>query len=119
MSLAESVLKKVPQYTRNRRHFSSVRQHGHLRKWSNLGRPRAMLSFAHFQTYFDAFSPYLFEAYMHNWGESLLNQQVYSMIDYAQKHDVATNLRSNFVKLDSHDLDNIIDSGLEYLIVSL
>jgi MoaA/NifB/PqqE/SkfB family radical SAM enzyme len=162
MSLAESFLKKVPQYTRNRRHFSSVRQHGNLRKWSNLarlelerkaarvelkahpylmiidpcnycnlscplcptglndlGRPQAMLSFAHFQKYFDAFSPYLFEAYMHNWGESLLNKQVYSMIDYAQKHDVGTNLSSNFVKLDSHDLDNIIDSGLEYLIVSL
>lgn len=86
---------------------------------NDLGRPQAMLSFEHFQKYFDAFSPYLFEAYLHNWGESLLNKQVYSMIDHAQKNNVGTNLSSNFVRLGSQDLDNIIDSGLEYLIVSL
>ncbi len=86
---------------------------------NDLGRPQAMLSFQHFQKYFDPFSPYLFEAYMHNWGESLLNEQVYAMIDYAQRQNVGTNLSSNLVRLDSPDMDNMIDSGLEYLIVSL
>jgi MoaA/NifB/PqqE/SkfB family radical SAM enzyme len=78
-----------------------------------------MLSLAHFKKYFDPFAPYLFEAYLHNWGESLLNKQVYSMIEHAQRQNVGTNLSSNLVRLDSSDLDNIIDSGLEYLIVSL
>ena len=162
MSLVERFLKKVPQYTRSKRHFWSVMKHGTTQKWMNLtrveierkrrrielsghpylliidpcnycnlrcplcptglndlGRPQAMLSFEHFKQYFDPFAPYLFEAYLHNWGESLLNKQVYSMIHHAQSRNVGTNLSSNFVKLDSSDLDNIIDSGLEYLVVSL
>lgn len=162
MTLVERFLKRVPQYTRNNRHFWSVMKHGTSQKWLNLarveierkrrrielegypylliidpcnycnlrcplcptglndlGRPQAMLSFEHFKKYFDPFAPYLFEAYLHNWGESLLNKQVYSMIEHAQSRNVGTNLSSNFVKLDSLDLDNIIDSGLEYLVVSL
>jgi MoaA/NifB/PqqE/SkfB family radical SAM enzyme len=85
----------------------------------DLGRPQAMMSFEHFQKYFDPFAPYLFEAYLHNWGESLMNKQVYRMIEYAQSRNVGTNLSSNFVRLRSEDLDNLIDSGLEYLVVSL
>jgi len=86
---------------------------------NELGRPQAMLSLDHFKQYFDLFSDYLFEAYMHNWGESLLNKQVYSMIEYAQQHNVGTNLSSNFVKTSSSDIDKLLDCGLEYLIVSL
>jgi MoaA/NifB/PqqE/SkfB family radical SAM enzyme len=84
-----------------------------------LGRPQAFLSFEHFQKYFDPFAPYLFEAYLHNWGESLLNKQVYRMIEYAQSRNVGTNLSSNLFDLDSQDFDNLLDCGLEYLVVSL
>ncbi|MGB8472923.1 MAG: radical SAM/SPASM domain-containing protein [Candidatus Acidiferrum sp.] len=86
---------------------------------NDLGRQQSMLSFDHFQRYFDPLAPWLFEAYLHNWGESLLNKQVYKMIDYAQKSNVGTNLSSNFVKVSSQDIDNILDSGLEYLVISL
>jgi MoaA/NifB/PqqE/SkfB family radical SAM enzyme len=86
---------------------------------NELGRPQAMLSFEHFKKYFDPLSPYIFEAYMHNWGESMLNKQVFKMIDYAQQHNVGTNLSSNFAKTTSADIDSLLDSGLEYLIVSL
>lgn len=86
---------------------------------NDLGREQAMLSFEHFQRYFDPFAPYLFETNLHNWGESLLNKEVYRMIEYAQSRNVGTNLSSNFVKLDSTDLDNLLDSGLEYLVASV
>jgi MoaA/NifB/PqqE/SkfB family radical SAM enzyme len=86
---------------------------------NDLGRQQSMLSFEHFQKYFDPLSPWLFEAYLHNWGESLLNKQVYRMIEYAQQRNVGTNLSSNFVKVSSQDIDNILDSGLEYLVISL
>jgi MoaA/NifB/PqqE/SkfB family radical SAM enzyme len=86
---------------------------------NDLGRPQAMLSLEHFKRYFDPFAPYLFEINMHNWGESLLNKNVYGMIEHAQRSNVGTNLSSNFVKLDSDDLDNILDCGLEYLIASI
>jgi MoaA/NifB/PqqE/SkfB family radical SAM enzyme len=78
-----------------------------------------MMSFEHFQQYFDPLAPFLFEAYLHNWGESLLNKQVYRMIDHAQRSNVGTNLSSNLVELGSDDIDNLLDCGLEYLIVSL
>ncbi|HEY6565432.1 MAG TPA: radical SAM protein, partial [Pirellulaceae bacterium] len=162
ISLAERFLKRVPQYTRTRRHVSSVIRHGTPAKWWNLarveldrklrrlrvagfpyilfidpcnfcnlrcplcatgvndlGREQAMLSFEHFRRYFDPFAPYLFEANLHNWGESLLNKEVYRMIAHAQSRNVGTNLSSNFVKIDSDDLDQILESGLEYLTISL
>jgi len=161
-SMVQKFLRKVPQYTRNARHFRSLMQHGTPRKWMNLvraeaerklkritthshpylliidpcnfcnlrcplcptgfndlGRSQAMLSFEHFRHYFDPFAPYLFEVYLHNWGESLLNKEVYRMIEYAQRSNVGTNLSSNFVEVSSMDLDRILDSGLEYLVVSL
>lgn len=162
MNLAQRLLKRVPQYTRNERHLWSVCTHGNSRKWTNLvfaeserklrrievkshpylliidpcnycnlrcplcptgigqlGRPQAMLSFEHFRQYFDPFAPYLFEAYMHNWGESLLNKQVFKMIAHAQSSNVGTNLSSNLVKTSSEDIDNLLECGLEYLVVSL
>lgn len=162
MSLAEKLLKKVPQYTRNARHFRSVVQHGTPRKWANLGlieaerklrrielrghpylliidpcnycnlrcplcptglgtldRRQKMMSLDCFKNYFDPLADFLFEAYLHNWGESLLNKQVFPMIEYAQSRNVGTNLSSNFSETTKTDLENLIDAGLEYLIVSL
>ncbi|TDP71506.1 radical SAM protein [Roseateles toxinivorans] len=162
MSLADRLLQKIPQYTRNARHLRSVVQHGTPGKWANLarveyermrkriqvashpylliidpcnfcnlrcplcptglndlGREQSMLSFEHFKHYFDPHAPYLFEAYLHNWGESLINKDVFRMIDYAQSRNVGTNLSSNMVIPTSDDLDQLIDSGLEYLVVSL
>jgi MoaA/NifB/PqqE/SkfB family radical SAM enzyme len=84
-----------------------------------LGRPQSMLSLEHFKQYFDPLADHLFEAYLHNWGESLLNKQVFSMIDYAQSRNVGTNLSSNLSDTTSDDIDRLIDSGLEYLVVSL
>ncbi|MGB3555993.1 MAG: radical SAM protein [Jannaschia sp.] len=85
----------------------------------SLGRKQSMMSLDCFKRYFDPHVPYLFEAYLHNWGESLLNKQTYDMIAYAQSCNVGTNLSSNLSALDDDDLDRLIDSGLEYLVVSL
>lgn len=84
-----------------------------------LGRQQAMLSFAHFQEYFNPLADHLFECYLHNWGESLLNKEVFHMIAHAQARNVGTNLSTNFSETSSDDIDQLLDSGLEYLIVSL
>lgn len=86
---------------------------------NDLGRPQTMLSFEHFQRYFDPFAPYLFEANLHNWGESLLNKEVYRMIEHVQRSNVGSNLSSNFVKIANEDIENLLDCGLEYLTISL
>jgi len=87
--------------------------------YGGLGRPQKMLSLEHFKQYFDPVADYLFEATMHNWGESLLNRHVFSMIEYAQSRNVGTNLSTNFSGATTGDLDNLLECGLEYLIVSL
>ncbi len=86
---------------------------------NELGRPQTMLSFEHFKKYFEPHSSYLFEVIMHNWGESMLNKDVFKMIAHAQGSNVGTNLSSNLVNTASDDIDRLLDSGLEYLIVSL
>jgi MoaA/NifB/PqqE/SkfB family radical SAM enzyme len=84
-----------------------------------LGRPQKMMSLEHFKLYFEPLADYLFEAYLHNWGESLLNKNVFRMIEYAQSRNVGTNLSTNLSETSSSDLDALLDAGLEYLIVSL
>jgi len=162
MAIADRFLKKIPQYTRNQRHITSVLQHGSLRKITNLiqvewerklkrieikgrpyiliidpcnycnlqcplcptgihelGRPQSMMSFDNFKKYFDLFSPFLFETYLHNWGESLLNPEIFRMVAHAQDQNVGTNLSSNFAQVDSSAIDCLLDCGLEYLVISL
>lgn len=86
---------------------------------NDLKREQAMLSLEHFKRYFDPHADYLFEVILHNWGESFINKNVYKMIEYAQSKNVGTNISSNFVIVNSDDIDQILDSGLEYLIISL
>lgn len=86
---------------------------------NELGREQSMMSLDCFKHYFDPHAPFLFEAYLHNWGESLINKDLFHMVEYAQQSNVGTNLSSNLVIATSEHLDNMIDSGLEYLVVSL
>lgn len=86
---------------------------------NDLGRKQGMMSFECFQRYLDPHVPYLFEVNVHNWGESLINKEIFRMIDYAQSRNVGTNMSSNLVIAQSDDLDKLIDAGLEHLTVSL
>ncbi len=84
-----------------------------------LGRKQSMMPFDAFKRYLDPHIPYLFEVIMHNWGESMINKELYRMIEYAQSNNVGTNLSSNLNIARSEDLDAILDSGLEFLALSL
>lgn len=84
-----------------------------------LGREQSMMSLDCFRRWFDPHAPWLFEAYLHNWGESLLNKATFDMIAYAQSRNVGTNLSSNLSIASEEDLDRLIEAGLEYLVVSL
>lgn len=162
MMLVEKFLKKVPQYTRNARHFRSILQHGTVTKifnlfkvelerklkkvivssrpyivfidptnfcnlrcplcptgLNNLGRKQSMMSLDCFKKYLDPHVPYLFEVNLHNWGESLMNKAVFDMISYAKENNVGTNMSSNFVLIKPDQIEKLLDSGLEYLIISL
>lgn len=85
----------------------------------DLGRKQTMMSIECFKRYLDPHLPYLFEVNVHNWGESLLNPDIFRMIAYAQSNNVGTNMSSNLVIAQEHHIDGLLEAGLEHLTVSL
>lgn len=81
--------------------------------------PRGVMSFDTYRTVFDKFSEYAFEVNLHNWGEPLLNRDIFKIIEYSKKNNVGTNLSSNLASVSLDQIDEVIDSGLEYLVVSI
>ncbi len=86
---------------------------------NELKRPRKKMDLKTFRAVVEIFKPYAFEVSLHNWGEPLLNPDIYSMIVHAQANNIGTNLSSTLATADPEDMDRIIRSGLEYLVVSL
>lgn len=48
---------------------------------------------------------------LHGWGEPLLNQQLFDMVEYAESKGVSTNLTTNATLLEDN-MDGILKSGL-------
>jgi radical SAM protein with 4Fe4S-binding SPASM domain len=78
-----------------------------------------MMSLECFQRTVDQFADHAYEVYLHNWGEPLLNSAIFSMIDYAAKKNLGTNMSSNLNTVRESDVENLVASRLEYLVVSL
>jgi radical SAM protein with 4Fe4S-binding SPASM domain len=86
---------------------------------NELKRKRKMMDVKTFQAVLDILKPYAFEVSLHNWGEPLLNPDIFPMISYAQANNVGTNMSTTLTTATDDDISKIIQSGLEYLVVSL
>lgn len=84
-----------------------------------LGRKKAMLKFNDFKGIFDHFAPYIIHLRLWNWGEPLLNPELFKMIAYAKKHDIFVNTSTNSYFLTKENAKKLVQSGLDELIVSL
>lgn len=85
----------------------------------DLDRSKGMLRLADYQVILDKISPYAVEVSLHNWGEPLLNKDIFDITRATTRRGIATNMSSN-LSLDQPGLgEKIVESGLEYLIVSL
>ncbi len=71
-----------------------------------------------FKKIIDRLYPYAYEVALHNWGEPFLNPDIFEMIRYCKKKNIGTNLSTN-LNISSLDTDEIIRSGLEYMVVSM
>jgi MoaA/NifB/PqqE/SkfB family radical SAM enzyme len=79
-----------------------------LRK--GIGRPNRFLSLSDFKRILD---PGLFRYVgLHGWGEPLLNQHIFDMVEYARSKGVITNLTTNGTLIQDRT-DEILGSGLE------
>jgi radical SAM protein with 4Fe4S-binding SPASM domain len=79
---------------------------------------RQLLKFDLFTKIIDRLCPYVYEAALHNWGEPFLNSDIFEMITYCRQKNIGTNLSTN-LNIRNLDVEALIKSGLEYLVVSL
>lgn len=82
-------------------------------------RIKGKMSFNDFKKIIDELGEYLYEIDLHNWGEPLLNEEIYDMICYAHKYDIKIDLSTTLNFFDEMKAERLIKSGLEHLIVSL
>lgn len=83
------------------------------------GRRKGIMTLETFKIAIDKLSEYAVEVITYNWGEPLLNKQIYDMIQYASKQNIATHLSTNLTLLTKASAERLISSGLEHLRVSI
>jgi len=84
-----------------------------------LGRRAGMLKYECFTQIVDRFAPYAYEVNLYNWGEPLLNKDIFRMIEYAHGKNLMPSMSSNLNTVRKTDIDNLARSSLEYLTISL
>jgi len=82
-------------------------------------RTRATLSLENFKSIINELGPYLIHIDFCNWGEPLLNKQIYEMIRIAKQYHIDTKVDSNLSQLSEQDAEDLILSGLDKIIVSI
>ena len=82
-------------------------------------RSKGKLSFNNFRKIIDELGAYLYRIDFHNWGEPLLNEEIYAMIHYAHIHNIKVDLSTNLNLLDEEKTEKLVESGLDRLIISL
>jgi MoaA/NifB/PqqE/SkfB family radical SAM enzyme len=82
-------------------------------------RPKKMMGYECFTTIVDEVRDYALELILHNWGESLLHPRIFDMIRYSSAANIGTSVSSHFNNVTEAMIDDLIDSGLEHLTVSL
>ena len=78
-----------------------------------------MLKYECFTQIIDRLAPYAYEVNLYNWGEPLLNKDIFKMVEYAHSKNVMPSMSTNLNTVRETDVENLAQSNLEYLTVSL
>lgn len=81
--------------------------------------PKGQLEFENFKRVIDQAGKYAYWAELFGFGEPLLNKDIYRMIDYAHTRNIGTSISSNLNDLKEEDIERLVNSGLDLLIVSI
>ncbi len=84
-----------------------------------IKRAKGFMKFDDFKKIIDEMGNYAIHIRMWNWGEPLLNKDVFDMISYAKKKKIFVNLSTNSNFLTQEIAGRLIDSELDELIISL
>jgi len=84
-----------------------------------IKREKGFLTFQNFKKVIDDSGDYIFHLRLWNWGEPLLNKDIFKMISYAKSKKIFVNLSTNSNFIDDKTSRELINSGLDELIISL
>jgi len=83
------------------------------------GRKKGIMPLETFKKIINDMQRYLISIDLFNWGEPFLNKHVYDMIRYAHKHHIITSVSTNFNYFSEKSAEDLISSGLDFLILSI
>jgi radical SAM protein with 4Fe4S-binding SPASM domain len=83
-----------------------------------MKREKGMMDFATFKKIIDESRGKLEFTYLHLFGESLLHPDLFKMIRYCKDAGIFTGLATNATILDEKKSQRIINSGLDFLVIS-
>lgn len=86
---------------------------------NRLKRPKRDMNFQEFVQVINQFEASLVYLALYNLGEPLLNPHLYKMVEYAKSKNIFVRLSTNADFEDSRHIKNIINSGIDELIISL
>ncbi|NLB35263.1 MAG: radical SAM protein [Elusimicrobia bacterium] len=82
-------------------------------------RPEKLLELSLFKKIMDSLGPYLIHMDLVNWGEPLMNPDVFSMIEYAKTYGIHIKIDTNATLLNEKAAEKIVKSGLDKIILSI
>ncbi|MFC1946127.1 radical SAM/SPASM domain-containing protein [Chloroflexota bacterium] len=82
-------------------------------------RVKQQLSLADFKKIIDELGAYLYRVDLHNWGEPLLNEDIFNMITYAHSRRIMVDVSTNLTRYDESVIDKLVTAGPDRLIISL
>lgn len=81
--------------------------------------PKGIMKFETFKKIIDELGEWLYDIYIGNWGEPLLNPELYKMIEYAHECNIRITIFTNLNILDNDIAEKLVKSNLECLNISL
>ena len=67
----------------------------------------------------DECGPYLWELNLYNWGEPLLNKELFEMVKYSKNFKVNVSISTNLNHFNNSICSDLVLSGLDHVVVSL
>ncbi len=88
-------------------------------KRKQIDRPLRNMSLFEMKRAIDDIADYLFFIQLYNWGEPLLNSDLFEFINYAHKKSIFTMASSNMNFVRETVAEQVVASGLDYLIAAI
>lgn len=82
-------------------------------------RKKSFMSFGNFKKLIDETEDCLFSVGIFHMGEPFLNKDIFKMIKYAENKNIKTYLNSNMTMINEKNVDDLINSGLKYITMSI